>query len=261
MTAVVRPPLLSRSGRAAVLALSLVVLTSACTGSRPKLADDAEATSTSGASTSTTADPAVAEVAQANTDAIDVYADATSDSPIQRITAADATAAPNIPLVFLVKRATDERLEVYLPVPPNGGTGWVRRADVSVSSVPFRIEVALAEHRVRVYKRGTVALDEPAGIGTTDRPPPGSGYYLKELLQPPSADGPYGAYAYSLSGFTTELTSFASGTGLVGIHGTNDAAGIGQDTPSGSIRLSNDVIARLVDELGLPLGTPVEIVP
>lgn len=254
------PPVLSHRGRAAVLLVSSALLVGACTGSRPQLADEAETTSTTGASTSTTANSEVAEVAQANGDAIDVYADATSDSPIQRITAPDATAAPNIPLVFLVKEATDDRLEVYLPVPPSGGTGWVRRADVSVSSVPFRIEVALAEHRVRVYERGIVALDESVGIGLTDRPAPGT-YYLKELLQPPTADGPYGAYAYSLSGFTTELTSFASGTGLVGIHGTNDAAGIGQDTPAGSIRLSNDVLARLVTELGLPLGTPVEIVP
>lgn len=261
MTAVARPPLLSRRGRAALLVVVLALVVTACTGSRPRLADEEDPTSTTGPSTSTTAEPTVTEVAQANTDAIDVYADATTDTPAQRITAADATAAPNIPLVFLVKGTTDDRLEVYLPVPPSGGTGWVARADVSVSSVPFRIEVALAEHRVRVYERGRPVLDEPAGIGTTDLPQPGTGYYLKELLQPPSADGPYGAYAYSLSGFTTDLASFASGAGLVGIHGTNDASVIGQDTPSGSIRLSNDVIARLVNELGLPLGTPVEIVP
>lgn len=256
------PPSLSRRGRAALLSvITLGLVAGACTGSRPRLADEAETTSTTGSTTSTTAAPTVAEVAQANTDAIDVYSDATAAAPAQRITAADATAAPNIPLVFLVKGTTDDRLEVYLPVPPSGGTGWVLRSDVSVSSVPYRIEVSLAEHRFRVYERGEVALDEPAGIGTTDRPPPGAGYYLKELLQPPSADGPYGAYAYSLSGFTTKLASFGSGTGLVGIHGTNDATAIGQDTPSGSIRLSNDVIARLVNDLGLPLGTPVEILP
>lgn len=244
-----------------MLVVAVVFLVGACTGSRPRLAAEAETTSTSDSTTSTTRVPAVAEVAQANADAIDVYGDATADAPIQRITADDATAAPNIPLVFLVKATTDDRLEVYLPVPPSGGTGWVLRSEVSVSSVPFRIEVSLAEHRLRVYERGEVTLDEPAGIGTTDRPTPGSGYYLKELLQPPSPDGPYGAYAYSLSGFTTELTSFSSGTGLVGIHGTTDAASLGQDTPAGSIRLSNDVIARLVNELGLPLGTPVEIAP
>ena len=261
MTAVAWPPLLSRRGRAGLLVVVVALVLSACTGSRPQLAAEEEPTSTTGSSTSTTARPTVAEVAQANTDAIDVFADATADAPIQRITAADATAAPNIPLVFLVKDTTDDRLEVYLPVPPSGGTGWVRRSDVSVSSVPFRIEVALGEHRVRVYERNREVLDEPAGIGTTDRPQPGRGYYLKELLQPPSADGPYGAYAYSLSGFTTALTSFSSGAGLVGIHGTNDATGVGQDTPSGSIRLTNEVLARLVDEIGLPLGTPVEILP
>ena len=54
-----------------------------------------------------------------------------------------------IPQVFLVKGRTDGWLKVLLPVRPNGSTGWVRSADVSVSRNPYRIEVSLGEHRIR----------------------------------------------------------------------------------------------------------------
>ena len=239
-----------------------MVAASACTGSRPKLADEPATTTTlTEPTTTTTQSTSLTEVAQARTDTIDLFADATSATPSRQITAAEATSAPNIPLVFLVKDKDDERIEVYLPVEPAGSSGWVRREDVTVSSVTFRIEVSLAEHRVRVYDRGEVVLDEPAAIGTTDRPSPGVVTYIKELLQPPDANGPYGAYAYGLSGFATDLASFNDGQGVIGIHGTNDPATVGQDVDRGCIGLTNEVITRLVDEIGLPLGTPVEIAP
>jgi lipoprotein-anchoring transpeptidase ErfK/SrfK len=230
-----------------------------CSGERPELAAETSTTTTAkGSTTSTEADPPV-EVATANGDSIDVFPDATSDTPAQTITGADATSAPGIPIVFLVKGHDDDRIEVHLPVPPNGSTGWVQASDVSVATVPFRIEVGLTEHRLRVYEDDEVVVDEAVGVGTTDRPTPGGVHYLKELLQPPDPTGPYGTYAYPLSGFSTALESFSGGEGLVGIHGTDDPTSIGQDTPTGCIRLSNDAISHLVNEVGLPLGTPVEI--
>ena len=34
----------------------------------------------------------------------------------------------------------------------------------------------------------------------------------------------------------------------------------GRDVSAGCIRLRNEVITRLVEDIGLPLGTPVEII-
>jgi lipoprotein-anchoring transpeptidase ErfK/SrfK len=136
----------------------------------------------------------------------------------------------------------------------------VSSSDVTVSSVTFRIEVSLSRHRVRVFDGDEEVLDEPASIGRSERPEPGVVYYIKELLQPPDDDGPYGTYAYGLSGFSTDLTSFDDGTGIIGIHGTDDPDSVGSDVRTGCIGLANDVITRLVDDIGLPLGTPVEIV-
>lgn len=245
-------------------ALALAALVGGCSAERPELAEDESPTTSSTASSTVATEPEADEqvqAAQVTGESIEVFADATSDVPTQTIEVATAGATPGVPLVFLVKDQADDRLEVYLPGPPGGSTGWVREADVSLASVPFRIEVRLAEHRLRVYEDDEVVLDEPAGVGATDRPEPGGVYYLRELLQPPDATGPYGSYAYGLSGFTTSLSSFSDGQGFVGIHGTSDPTLVGQDSPRGSIRLSNEVIARLVDEIGLPLGTPVEVLP
>ena len=117
----------------------------------------------------------------------------------------------------------------------------------------------LRAHRITVYEGDNIFLQEPVGVGTSATPTPGGTYYIKELLRPPTPNGVYGAYAYGLSGFSNQLTSFAGGEGVIGIHGTNDPSSIGKDVSAGCIRMSNAGITRLKERL--PLGTPVEILP
>jgi lipoprotein-anchoring transpeptidase ErfK/SrfK len=258
LTAVLPHPARLRHALAAG-ALSLALLAGAC-GSDP--ADVAEPTMTTAAETTTYTTvpaPAGAQVAQAKEASIDVYATEDASTADRQIVSGVDTTVDTIPLVFLVRSTGEARHEVYLPVRPNGSVGWVNASDVTVAPVPYRIEVGISEHRIRVYDGEEVIVDEPVGVGRTDRPTPGGVYYLKELLQPPSPDGPYGTYAYGLSGFSTVLTSFNGGTGVIGIHGTNEPEAVGTDVSSGCIRLHNEVIERLVEEIGLPLGTPVEI--
>lgn len=162
-------------------------------------------------------------------------------------------------LVFLVKEEAPEWLEVYLPIRPNGSTGWVRRDEVELSQHQYRIELSLAEHRLVVLQGDEIVLDTPAGIGDDSTPTPGGVYYLEELLRPPDPDGFYGPYAYGLSGFSDTVTDYNGGEGVIGIHGTDDPTSIGSDVSRGCIRLDNEVITRLVEEIGLPLGTPVVI--
>ena len=258
MTAVLGLPTYLRRASVALLVVS-VGATAGCVGDRPTLASEPETTDSSSGETTTTVPDAPARVAQAKADSIDLFDDATAAAPSDQITAEEATSAPDIPIVFLVKSKKGARLEVYLPNPPSGSTAWVDADDVSVSSVSFRIEVRLRAHRVRVFDGDEKVLDEPASIGSADVPAPGGTYFIKELLKPPEPDGTYGSYAYGLSGFSTELSSFDEGTGVVGIHGTDDPDSVGRDVGAGCIGLTNDVLDRLVDDIGLPLGTPVEI--
>ncbi len=162
-------------------------------------------------------------------------------------------------LVFLVKDQVSDWLEVYLPVRPNGSTGWLRRGDVELSEHRYRIELSLSDRRLVVFRADDVIMDEPVGVGTEDTPTPGGVYYLKELLRPPDPDGFYGPYAYGLSGFSDVAIDYNGGEGVIGIHGTDDPASVGQEVSHGCIRLDNEAITRLVEEIGLPLGTPVII--
>jgi RNA polymerase sigma factor (sigma-70 family) len=169
------------------------------------------------------------------------------------------------PLVLLVTEQRTGWLQVLLPVRPNGSTGWVRAEQVSVVTHDFRIVVELGAHRITAYQGREVLLSEPIGVGTRDAPTPGGLYYTKELFQPIDAsgrlqpDGPYGPYAYGLSGFSEVIFDFGGGDGQFGIHGTNDASGLGRDVSHGCIRMSNAGITLLAQTL--PLGVPVEILP
>ena len=162
-------------------------------------------------------------------------------------------------VVLLALEVGSAWLHVQLPVRPNGTTGYVRARDVRLSSHAFAMEIALGDHELIVTEAGEEVLRSAVGVGTTDRPTPGGGYYIKELLQPPDPDGAYGPYAYGLSGYSNVLTEFAGGEGVIGVHGTNEPELVGTEVSSGCIRLPNDQITALVETIGLPLGTPVTI--
>lgn len=250
---------------AAPVLVVLALTVAGCGGDRPELADEPKPTTTTEATTTTTEAPAPgSQVAEAEELRIDVYPSSDAAEPGREIVSGVDTSVDTIPIVFLVKGVYDpdaghDRVEVYLPVRPNGSTGWVNTDEVTITSVSYRIEVAIAEHTLTLFDGDETVLEAPIGVGTADTPSPGGIYYLKELLQPPDPNGVYGHYAYGLSGFSNVLQSFNGGSGVIGIHGTNDPSSIGKDVSHGCIRLNNDVIDRLVLEIGLPLGTPVEI--
>jgi lipoprotein-anchoring transpeptidase ErfK/SrfK len=248
------------------VALAASLLLGAC-GSDGDGGDGGEAASTSTSSTTTeatTTTTLVPEhqslVAIAKSDSINVYGKPKAKKPKRKITAAQAVTVPGVtPIAFLGRQVRGRWLQVYLPVRPNGSSGWVRRRDVEETNHPFRIEVKLSDRRIRVFRRDQVILNAAIGVGRQDRPTPGGVYYIKELLQPPDPNGVYGSFAYGLSGFSTVLESFNGGQGVIGIHGTNDPSSIGKSVSSGCIRVRNKVIERMVKRIGLPLGTPVEI--
>jgi lipoprotein-anchoring transpeptidase ErfK/SrfK len=215
-----------------------------------------EATTTTAADTTvpTAVPDGTSQVAQAKPASMPIYTAAGGTEPSQSLDNPNENGAP---LVFLVKERQGDWLNVYLPVRPNGSTGWVRAADVTVVSNRFSIDIALGEHRLVVHDGDKLMLDEPIGVGTAQTPTPGGVYYIKELLQPPEPNGPYGPYAYGLSGFSNVIDEFRGGDGVIGIHGTNEPEAIGTDVSHGCIRMRNEAILEMVPVL--PLGTPVHI--
>jgi RNA polymerase sigma factor (sigma-70 family) len=173
--------------------------------------------------------------------------------------------ASGSPLVMLVTAQQGDWVQVLLPVRPNGSTGWLRRDDVELSAHDYMIVVELGAHRITAYHGTEVLLSEPVAVGTSDAPTPDGLYYTTELIKPTDAagnydpGGPYGPYAYPMSGFSDVLFDFAGGDGQFGIHGTNDPSALGRDVSHGCIRMSNPGISFLARIL--PAGVPVRVVP
>ncbi len=200
-------------------------------------------------------DPNVSLVATSVVDEVEVFADADGDSEVTH-----ALAHPTdrgAPRVFLVEERRDGWLKVLLPVRPNGSTGWIREADVTLATNPYSVDVDLEAFELTIEREGEVVLEADIGYGAQDTPTPGGRYYLIELLQPPDPTGVYGTFAYGLSGFSDVHLDFAGGEGVIGIHGTNQPDSIGQTVSNGCIRVHNDVISEMATFL--PLGTPVTI--
>ena len=88
-----------------------------------------------------------------------------------------------IPQVLLVQtRRADGWLEVLLPDTPQPTDGWVRAFDVKVTPVAYRMRVALATHRVIVFKGDTVVFSSPIRVHAAEaaHTQPG-GFYLRRV--------------------------------------------------------------------------------
>lgn len=165
------------------------------------------------------------------------------------------------PLVFLVDEFDGlDNFRVLLPTRPNGSLGWVRGGDVTLSRHNYALQVRLDDFVLTLFDRERPIFETTVGVARDNAPTPLGRYYTTELLRPPRPDTLYGAYAYGLSGYSEVLTEFAGGDGQLGIHGTNDPSTLGTNVSSGCIRLHNDDISLLVEDIGLPVGVPVEVI-
>jgi lipoprotein-anchoring transpeptidase ErfK/SrfK len=253
------------AGRAfGALLITCALVIGGCSGDRATIAKPSDttvagsATTAAGVSTPSTLPPGTTLVATATGPNVAVY-DGPSNTAAPKVTL-DNPNENGAPLVFLVVSQQGGWINVNLPVRPNGSTGWIESSSVSLAPNPYKVVVQLGAHKLQLYENATkLVLDVPIGVGTQDTPTPGGVFYIKELLQPPNPNGAYGPYAYGLSGFSEkdELANFAGGTGVIGIHGTNEPGLVGTNVSHGCIRLRNDDILKLVKIL--PLGTPVDI--
>ena len=241
---------------AAALGLAVALATLASCGAGGPAGDEAAGSS---AATSTdppadaAGDPAPTLVARP-TDAIDVLAAPGEGEPFVTLPPTTGFGSPRV-LTVLERR--EGWLHVSLPVRPNGTTGWVRADGVALGSVTHAVTVDLAARTLTLTDAGEVVLTTPVAIGTDEFPTPTGTFFVADKLATGEEGGAYGPVALGLSGYSDVLTEFAGGDGQVGIHGTNDPGTIGEAVSHGCIRVPNDVITRMAEDL--PLGTPVTI--
>jgi lipoprotein-anchoring transpeptidase ErfK/SrfK len=160
---------------------------------------------------------------------------------------------------FTVIETAGDWYHVRIPVRPNGADGYVRKQDVTTYQHPWTIVVELGRKELTVCNSGRAVQIEKVGVGTAKTPTPTGTCYIADLIKQKNPKGGYGPFAYGLSCFSDVVFSFgAGGDGRLGIHGTNNPAGLGTAVSNGCIRLSNTAITKMSKTL--PLGVPVFIV-
>src|SRR5262245_19542984 len=254
---------MNRMRRGPVVAGVLLVLGVACTGGgsgdeldlSPR-ADPPFAGRDSDGAVQDASRAATFHVAQATGDTLVVRSSPREDaSELRTLTAAEEVSGQ---VVCLVSQELGDWVSVYLPAGPADTVGWVERDDVNLSRHQYRIALDRTAHTLTVFNGDTVALTTPVAIGP-DAPAAGARLFIKDLVATPDPMGPYGSYAYGLSGSFNDLAAFTAGQGVVALHGTNDPTTLGFDVDHGSVGLDPAAITSLVETVGLPLGVPVEV--
>jgi hypothetical protein len=149
--------------------------------------------------------------------------------------------------------------EVRLATRPNGSTGWVRQADVTVTTTPYWISVDLAARHLTLFQLHQQILSAPAGVGTADDPTPTGQYFVAFLEASPSPG--YGPFILVTSAHSTAIANWeGSGDAVIGIHGPLGADSVigttGAYLSHGCIRIPIPDLVQLRD---VPAGSPISI--
>ena len=162
------------------------------------------------------------------------------------------------PRVFLVQTGpVDGWVEVSVPVRPNGATGWVRAGALDLRVLEHAIFVDLSDRLLRLELDNEIVLETEVAIGSPHNPTPTGSYFVTDVVELADPTGPWGPFALGLSAFSDTISEFNGGDGIIGIHGTNRPASIGEPVSLGCVRVPNEIAARLAEMV--ELGTPVEI--
>src|SRR5690242_17395389 len=148
---------------------------------------------------------------------------------------------------------------VVLPWHPNGRTGWVRLRGHRVVHTRTWVQADLSRRRVMLMQGSRVVRSFAAAIGAPDSPTPIGRFSVTDPISTGDPSGPFGWYAFGLSGHQPNLPPGWTGGDQLAIHGTNDPASIGKRASAGCLRVS--AAALWVLKRALRPGTPVVIHP
>jgi len=168
-----------------------------------------------------------------------------------------ATTPFGSPRVVLVRAARGSWLQVLLPVRPNGSSAWVRRSELTLTKVRYRVRVSLAARQLVIYRGEEELFRTKAAVGASTTPTPSGLYFVTDVVRTSTQQAAYGPYALGLSGHSPVLERFGDGDAQIALHGTSRPDALGQAVSKGCVRIGNSAITRLAKEL--PLGTPVQI--
>jgi lipoprotein-anchoring transpeptidase ErfK/SrfK len=143
---------------------------------------------------------------------------------------------------------------ITVPGRPNGRTGWIPAASVEVKPVDRWLVIYRGARKFEFYVEDRLVRTGKVAIGAKGMETPTGLFYVQAKFDP--SWEVLGAYAFETSGYS-KLSDWPGG-GVVGVHGTNTPALIGQAVSHGCVRLLNKDIQYLRGVV--PVGTPIKIV-
>jgi len=197
-------------------------------------------------------DPSVVATALVRT--IPLYASPGAPQPVGTLANPNYLGAT---VVLLVTGYQPGWVQAYIPVRPNETTRWIPSADVSTSFVSEHIVVSLSARTLTLYRDNAPVFSTPVAPGAPSSPTPTGSFFVAYIVKLTDPTNVYGPYAMGTSAFSNTYYSFDGGPGQVGIHGTNQPWVIGSYASHGCVRLPNNAITALAQQV-VP-GTPVEI--
>lgn len=163
------------------------------------------------------------------------------------------------PLTLMVTEGQpgDEWVQVQLPVRPNGQVGWIDTSGYEIDGTRVRAEVVLSERMVRVYDGEELIAETLSVIGADASPTPLGTFFIAAKRQNPESEYYLGPWALALSSYSEVYDTFSGGIPVIAIHGTHRPEQVGDARSNGCIRVPNDVITFLAENV--PLGAPITI--
>ena len=144
--------------------------------------------------------------------------------------------------------------KISLPGRPNGRTGWVPAAAVSLKPVYKEIVIDRSARTLELRDHGRLLLRTKVAVGAPGMETPLGTFFVVWGFRPP--DPFLGVWAFATSAYS-RLSEWPGG-GIVGIHGTSMPQYLGQAVSHGCVRVSNSGI--LVLKRYVRPGTPIRIV-
>lgn len=160
------------------------------------------------------------------------------------------------PFTVLVFEQRGNWAEVLIPVRPNGTRGYVDLNYFELSEHNFRVELDVSDRHLVAYRGTEKIVDTQVVVGRDATRTPTGRFYVTDKTDDVPSDF-YGPFILPLSNYSEQLDTFDGGVPVIAMHGTSRPDLLGQAASNGCIRMPNEVITQLNDEL--PLGTQVEV--
>jgi len=143
-----------------------------------------------------------------------------------------------------------------VPARPNGAEGWIRSSDVVLSSIGTHVEIDVGQRKLRAYRGSQLLAETSVVVGKNSTQTPRGHFFVTDYEKKRRGTA-YGPWILPLSAYSQALDEFDGGVPVIAMHGTNRPDLLGSAASNGCIRMPDDVIQLLRDNL--PQGTPVDI--